>query len=140
MAYCSSEETKDFQLSEVYIRPFPDIEKSKTKVSTDGGTCPLWSPDGKELFYLSEDNSVMAVDVKKEPTLSLGTPRKLFQSEYLPFNESTGTPPWDIHPDGDRFIMIKPPPGTSATASMGPRKIIIVTNWFEELKQRMSVD
>ena len=140
MAYCSSEESGDFLLSDVYIRPFPDVEKSKTKVSTGGGASPLWSSDGKELFYLSRDNSVMVVDVKTEPALSLGTPRKLFQSEYLPFSESAGTP-WDLHPNGDRFIMIKPSPGVSAiTASTGPRKINIVLNWDEELKERVPVD
>ena len=41
MAYCSSEESGDFLLSDVYIRPFPDVEKSKTKVSTGGGISPL---------------------------------------------------------------------------------------------------
>jgi Tol biopolymer transport system component len=139
MAYCSGEEEPKELTSDVYIRPFPDIEKSKTKVSTDGGTTPLWSPDGKKLFYLGLDNSVMVVDVKTEPTFSLGTPQKLFQSEYLPFSESAGTP-WDIHPDGDRFIMIKPPPGVSATVATGPRKINIVLNWDEELKERVPVD
>jgi Tol biopolymer transport system component len=139
MAYCSSEESGDFLSSDVYIRPFPDVEKSKTKVSTDGGTSPLWSPDMKELFYLSSDNSVMVVDVITEPSLSLGTPQKLFQSEYLPFSESAGTP-WDIHPDGDCFIMIKPPPGATATVATGPRKINIVLNWDEELKERVPVD
>ncbi len=139
MAYCSGEEEPNELTADVYIRPFPDIEKSKTKVSTDGGTTPLWSPDGKELYYLGLDNSVMVVDVKTEPTFSLGTPRKLFQSEYLPFSESAGTP-WDIHPDGDRFIMIKPPLGATATVATGPRKINIVLNWDEELKERVPVD
>jgi hypothetical protein len=45
---------------------------------------------------------------------------------------------WDISPDGKRFLMIKPP-GIQASASEEPRKIIVVLNWLEELKQRVPV-
>jgi len=48
---------------------------------------------------------------------------------------------WDIHPDGKRFLMIKPPAAAgSESTSAGPRKINIVLNWFEELKDRVPVD
>ena len=97
-------------------------------------------PDGRELFYLSMDNSVMAVTVKTEPTLSLGLPEMLFQSKYLGLTDISGTP-WGIHPDGDRFLMIKPPAGTGeTTTATGPRKINIILNWLEELKERVPVD
>ena len=125
---------------EVYIRPIPEVDKRKIQVSYGGGNCPLWSPDGKELFYLSNDNHVMAVAVKTEPTLSLGTPERLFENRNLSLIFGRGYP-WHIHPDGDRFLMIKPPPGTGVeTTAAGPRKIIIVTNWIEELKERVPVD
>jgi serine/threonine-protein kinase len=139
LAYASDESTREMLKTEVYIRPFPEVEESKTQVSIGGGTSPIWSPDGTELFYLSGDNSVMAVTVRTEPTLSLGTPRILFQGNYYGITESSGTP-YDIHPDGDRFIMIKPPPGVSSTLATGPRTINIVMNWFEELKKRVPMD
>jgi serine/threonine-protein kinase len=135
IAYGSDETTGEFQRSEIYVRPFPDVNKGKWQVSTGAGSCPLWSPDMRELFYLSADNSVMAVAVESKPTLSFGTPRMLFKSPYLGLTMGSGHP-WDIHPDGKRFLMMKPP--DSASKEKGPRpKMVIVTNWMEELKQRV---
>jgi eukaryotic-like serine/threonine-protein kinase len=135
MAYASNESGKN----EVYIRPFPEVEKGRWQVSTSGGDSPLWSPDGQELFYRSGD-SVMAVAVKTSPVFNLETPEALFQGSYistsmigpLTFNA------WDISPDGKRFLMMKE---TSSTGSAGgvPLKINIVLNWTEELKQRVPV-
>jgi serine/threonine protein kinase/Tol biopolymer transport system component len=140
LVYLSSEATGEVMEEEVYIRPFPDVDKGRQQISNGGGNCPLWSPDGKELYYLSSDNYVMAVSVKTEPTLSLGTPEPLFRNTNLGLIFGGGYP-WDIHPDGDRFLMIKPPVGEGgATGIIGPREIIIVANWIEELKHRVSVD
>jgi Tol biopolymer transport system component len=138
MAYASNEATGVSLKTDIYVRPFPEVSKGKWQVSTSGGSCPLWSPDGRELFYLSADNSVMAVAVETKPTISFGTPKMLFKSTYLGLTSASGTP-WDIHPDGKRFLMIKPSAPTAATPGAAtPRpKINIVLNWFEELKQRV---
>ena len=93
------------------------------------------SPDGRELFYLSPDNSVMAVAVETKPTFSLGIPKTLFRSMCVGPTVGEGTP-WDISPDGKRFLMMKEP-GSPASAGGAPLKINIVLNWFEELKQRV---
>jgi len=135
MAYVSNESTGVPMKDEVYVRPFPDVNKGKWQVSTSGGSGVLWSPDGRELFYISRDNSVMAVAVETKPTLSFGTPKILFRSTNLGPTASSGIT-WDIAPDGKRFLMIKEPQPTPS-ASSGPRKINIVLNWTEELKQRV---
>ena len=75
----------------------------------------------------------MAVSVKISPTFIFETPRTLFQGTYVssvnsPGSRDFGT--WDISPDGQRFLMLR---GSSAVSS--PRKINIVLNWLEELKQ-----
>jgi serine/threonine-protein kinase len=129
---------------EVYIRPFPDIDSGgKWQVSTNGGKIPLWSPDGSELFYLSDD-SCMAVEVGAEPTLKLGKTTVLFKGTYSSHTNPDGSQDtsWDIHPDGTRFLMMKPSPSIDAApATAAPRpRINIVLNWFEELKQRVPVD
>jgi len=138
MAYCSNVGGTG---NELYLRPFPDIDTGRVPVTSGGGaTCPLWSPIGKELFYLSGDNSVMAVTVQTEPTFELGIPEKLFQSKYLSFGQFTGMV-WDIHPDGDKFLMIKPLERTdNESAAPASPKINIVLNWFEELKKKVQVD
>ncbi len=56
----SSNESGEY---EIYVRPFPDVDARRIPVSANGGTSPLWSPDGEELFYRNE-NSVMAVTVE----------------------------------------------------------------------------
>jgi len=115
------------------------VDKGKWQVSVSSGAAPLWSPDGRELFYLSEDNSLMAVAVENKPTLSFGTPEVLFKSTYVGTTPGEGTP-WDIHPDGKRFLMIKELSTAAAPEAASPRqKVNIVVNWLEELKQRVPV-
>jgi len=121
---------------EIYVCSFPDVNKGMWQVTTGGGDSPLWSPDGRELFYRSGDH-YMAVDVETGPSFKYGKPEVLFKGTYA----SNGNPHnyifWDISPVDKRFLMIKPA-ATEAKSKVGiPRKINIVINWFEELKQRM---
>jgi serine/threonine-protein kinase len=133
MVYTSNESGK----MEVYVRPFPDVNKGRWQVSTDGGDSPLWSPDGREIFYLNGD-AVMSVPVDAKAVFSLGSPQLLFRGTYVAAYPADGTP-WDIHPDGKRFLMIKPPVSTGGQTAEQPRKINIVLNWTEELKQRVPI-
>jgi Tol biopolymer transport system component len=124
----------------VFVRPFPEVNQGKWQVSTVPGETPRWSPDGREIFYISSAaDAVMAVSVETEPTFSAGKPRELFRGTFV---AGIGmSPPYDVHPDGKRFLMIKPSQlqgGEPAEAP--PRKINIVLNWDEELKERAPVD
>jgi serine/threonine-protein kinase len=111
---------------EVYIRTFPDPSEGRWQVSVNGGQEPLWSRDGKELFYRSHgDNKIVSVEVKTEPVFELGTRKILFDDVYV---RRTDHPNYDIHPDNDRFLMIK-------RNELESTEIIIVLNWFEELKR-----
>jgi hypothetical protein len=103
----------------------------------------LWAPDGRELFYRNGD-AVHAVSVETEQAISPGTPKILFQGTYISlpsgFN-ALSINSWDISPDGRRFLMLKPAASTGdAFVAVGPRKINIFLNWFEELKERVPVD
>jgi len=139
IAYTSDESGQ----TQIYVRPFPEVDTGHWQVSTNGGDSPLWSHDDRELFYHNGD-AIMAVPVKTETTFSLETPKLLFRGTYVFPNLSAIAQsinllyPWDISHDGKRFLMIKPP-GASTSAEGGPRKINIVLNWFEDLKQRVPV-
>jgi serine/threonine-protein kinase len=123
---------------ELYVRPFPEVNKGKWPISTGGGESPIWSPDSSELFYRNEA-AVMAVSIDTKATFSAGKPRMLFQGPYVTGYEDS--PAWDISPDGKKFLMIKQPsPTDKPDSAAGPRKINIVLNWLEELKQRVPVD
>jgi len=88
---------------------------------------------------LSEDNLAMAVAIETEPTVRFGTPKTLFKNTNLGFDAYTSTP-WDIHPDGKRFLMMKRSEATSSEEERPKPKITVVLNWDEELKQRVPVD
>jgi eukaryotic-like serine/threonine-protein kinase len=128
MAYLSNE-TGDM---EIYVRPFPDVNRGKWQVSTNGGQEPRWSSNGRELFYRSGD-AMMAVAVETKPTFKAGVPETLFQDTYY----SSYGHNWDISPDGKRFLMVKGTNAASESAML--QRFNIVLNWFEELKQRVPV-
>jgi len=141
MAYTSDKYGKN----EIYVRPFPEVDKGGPwQISTDGGNSPLWSPNGRELFYRNGDE-VISIAVETEPTFKVGRSEILFRGTYTSLT-STVSPaqelhPWDIHPDGKRFLMMKDVTYTAETAAEEtPRKINIVLNWFEELKERVPVE
>ena len=132
MAYASDESGRN----EIHVRPFPDVQKGKWPVSTSGGDSPLWTRDSRELLYRNGD-AVMAVSVKTDPDFRLEPPRILFRGTYVASEIKSYPDPsntWDISPDGRRFLMIK-----EAGAEGSPRKINIVLNWLDELKQRVPV-
>jgi Tol biopolymer transport system component len=136
MAYWSTETGE----MGIFVRPFPEVNQGKWQVSTVPGETPRWSPDGREIFYISPDgDAVMAVPVETEPTFSAGKPRELFRGTFV---AGVGmSPAYDVHPDGKRFLMIKPPQlQEEEPTEAPPRKINIVLNWDEELKQRVPVD
>jgi hypothetical protein len=132
MAYTSNESGKE----EIYVRSFPDMN-GRLRISTSGGNNPLWSPDGREIFYRN-GNEVLAVSIKTSPAFIFETPRTLFQGTYVRSVNSPGSRDfvtWDISPDGGKFLMMK-----ESSAGSGPCKINIILNWFEELKDRVPVE
>jgi serine/threonine protein kinase len=127
MAYASNESGQ----SQIYVRPYPELNKGRWQVSPNGGESPLWSPNGRELFY-RHDDAVMVVPIKTEPVFSHEAAKILFRGT---FESSWPFDAWDIHPDGKQFLMIKPP--ATPSAATGAPRINIVLNWLEELKQRV---
>jgi hypothetical protein len=78
LAYISDESGRD----EIYVQPYPG-PGGKWEISTEGGTEPVWNPNGQELFYRSGDK-MMAVDVTTQLGFAAGKPRMLFEGPYMP--------------------------------------------------------
>ena len=116
--------------NEIYVRSFPNVDDIRRQVSRDGGVNPVWAPDGRELFYRSDDtaSSMMVVAVDTEPTLSLGNPTALFTARE--FLVATGPRAFDVFPDGQRFLMVKEGATTEGSTAA---EIIVVQNWSDEL-------
>ena len=122
MAYQSDESGR----IEIYVRPFPEPGNTRFPVSNGGGIKPMWARDGRELYDLN-GSSIMAVPVQTSPSFVAGTPVRLFGGGY--FSAILGRT-CDVARDG-RFLMIRNPPLDPATT---PASMIVVQNWFEELK------
>jgi serine/threonine-protein kinase len=124
LAYASTESGRD----EVYIRPFPG-PGGRRQVSSGGGSEPRWAPSGRELFYRSGTH-LIAVEVRTEPSLTVGSRVQLFSTgSYLPNTNHTG---YDVMPDDETFVFIR---------SVGEaQQVIMVFNWFDELKERTRTD
>ena len=90
----------------------------------------MWNHNGRELFYRSGDK-MMAVDIATQPSFTAGKPRMLFEGRYEPGPVQLNN--YDVSPDGQRFLMLKP----SESAEAAPTQINVVLNWFEELKRRV---
>ncbi|HEX7296457.1 MAG TPA: hypothetical protein VF251_11925, partial [Pyrinomonadaceae bacterium] len=121
IAYTTNESGK----YEVQVQTFPP-SGPKWPVSSDGGVLPLWRADGRELFYLTLDGKVMAVDVKTETNFESGTPKELFQADI---KQGAGLP-YGVTPDGSRFL-IKTPANKSAATPL-----VVISNWTARLKQK----
>lgn len=122
LAYSSNEGGKD----DIYVVPFPNTRGGKWAVSTDGGTEPVWSHRGTELFYRDASGDLVAVRVNANLTFSVGHSTVLFPAAgyaSLPF-----TAQYAVARDDRRFLMIRP------LETKSPDNIIVVENWFEELK------
>ncbi len=125
VAYISNESSRN----EIYVQPYPG-PGGKWQISTDGGTEPVWNPNGRELFYRSGDK-MLAVDITTQPGFAAGKPRLLFQGPYLPSPATSSN--YDVSLDGQRFLMVKP----NEQEQTAPTQINVVQNWFEELKQKV---
>jgi Tol biopolymer transport system component len=121
--------------NEVYVSRYPSGENMR-RVSVDGGDAPLWSPDGREIFYQNgwwdkESNrkpEMWARSVTTEPSLQLGEARKLFDGWFL--GSDDGGQSYDISRDGKRFLMVRTDERFRRFS-----EIIVVQNWFEELER-----
>jgi serine/threonine-protein kinase len=124
LAYSSNESGQ----YDVYVVPFPNTAAAKWAVSTGGGTEPLWSHSGKELFYRDVAGNLVAVEVQLTPTFSFGRSTALFPAgAYLSFERGAQ---YAVAPDDRRFLMIRQVPGST------PDELVVVDNWFEELKAK----
>ncbi len=124
----------------IYVRPFPNVEDGKWQVSPGGGFSPVWSPVGRELFFLTagpDGRAMMAVEYAGDPTFTPSRPQRLFA---LPSRVDVGgiLRQWDVTPDGRRFLMIKDDDGAAGNDPReGLSHLIYVGNWFTELAERV---
>jgi serine/threonine-protein kinase len=112
---------------EVQVRPFPNADAGKWVVSVNGGVAPVWSPNGRELFYMN-GTSMMSVAVDaRSGSFRFAAPTVLFSGPF-----ETGSPNFDVSPDGQSFLMVEADPDAK------PTQINVILNWSQELTRVMA--
>jgi serine/threonine-protein kinase len=123
LAYVS-DETGEYQ---VYVVPYPG-PGPRLVVSIEGGLSPIWSPDGSELLFRN-GGKLMSAAVTRGPELVFEAPVELFEGPFT--LDFMGHQRWDVAPDGQRFLMVE---------NSQDYRMVIVQNWFEELKRLVPVE
>ncbi|HYG81117.1 MAG TPA: protein kinase, partial [Pyrinomonadaceae bacterium] len=122
IAYTSDESGR----YEVYVQSFP-ASGGKWQVSNGGGGSPRWRRDGRELFYLSADGQLMAVEVDgSSDTFEARLPVPLFKPRV---GAISGDSPYDVAADGRRFLVNMP------VEENAPAPVTVVLNWTADLKR-----
>jgi Tol biopolymer transport system component/predicted Ser/Thr protein kinase len=120
MAYVSDESGK----REVYVQTFP-ASGGKWQISDAGGAYPRWRRDGKELFYVTAGQKLMAVTVQTDSTFQAGRPHALFEPRFF-----QPVIPYAVSADGQRFLVNTPLEEDNSSP------VTVVLNWTAELKKR----
>jgi hypothetical protein len=109
---------------EIYVVPFPNTKAGKWQISSAGGIWPKWSARGNELIYRDTKGDIFAVALRTTPTFSFERPRRLFVASRAVYLLNG----YAVSPDGQRILMIR------RVGAEVPDKLIVVENWFEELR------
>ena len=129
LAY-SSDESGQF---EIYVRPFPKVSEQRFQISASGGAGAVWARSRPELFYQTPAGNLVSVPIKTGVAFFAGSPSKVFDgTQYV---SSRFGRMYDVSPDGQRFLMLKPDASSKQTAASA--SLVVVLNWFEELRARV---
>jgi hypothetical protein len=114
VAYASDESGQ----YEIYIDAFPE-PRGKKRISTAGGRSPQWGPGGRELYYVSREDKLMAADLKLgAETVESSAPRELFP---LSLRSAAGAT-YQVSRDGKRFLVL-------TNAETVPQPLNVIVNW-----------
>ena len=120
-------------VQEIYVERFPELGAEQL-VSRGGGMGPVWSQDGRELFYRRFPGGLMAMPVEPGPNLQAGIAEPLF--DMAAYSVGFFNRHWDVSPDGRRLLMIGQ---TGEPTSDSELEIVLIQNWFEELKRLVPI-
>ena len=128
LAYISNEAGRQ----EVFVRPFPNVDSTRIRVSANGGNGPLWAKNGRELFFVDGERGLVAAEFDPVSGRLLGQETMFtIPAGYL---LTDGNNFYDVSSDGERFIMARP--YREEGGLEGPTsEVVVVENFFEELKR-----
>ena len=126
VAYVSTETGRP----EIYVRPFPDVARERRQVSNGGAYSPVWSRDGRELFFIDDaGRRLMTAPVTDRATMAFGPEQPLFS--IVNFDVFTFFRGFDVMPDGRSFVFTRP------ESRDAPAHPVMVFNWLDELRRKV---
>jgi serine/threonine-protein kinase len=124
---------------DIFVRPFPPPGGSRSpewQISTDRGALPVWSRNGRELFYVGPGAQILVVPYTVEDGSFVAGKPRVWCGKPLPEMVRNGnTWPFDLAPDGTRFVILPMPKGAQETSA----HITVLLNFFDELRRRVPV-
>ena len=129
LAYTSDESGTN----EVYVRPFPETSGGRWQVSNGGGSEPVWSPDGRELYFLDPTMRLVAASVQTAPTFEVRDLKPLFDAAGFVidfFHQS-----YSVAPDGRSFLFVRRRSVGRAPTAV---RAVLVEHWFADLRARVA--
>lgn len=117
---------------QILVRPFPNVAHGQWQVAR-GAKWPQWSKDGRELFYQAEEAMFAAPVDTAGAVFQFGSGKKLWEHRFFNFGGFAGPRSDDLSADGTQFLVLK----ALVTAAALDQRIMVVENWFEELKRRV---
>jgi Tol biopolymer transport system component/tRNA A-37 threonylcarbamoyl transferase component Bud32 len=114
--------------SEIYVRPFPETGSARWQVSSAGGSQPVWSRSGRQLYYLSGKNDLVAADVRPGATFAVGEQHTLFS--FSPFYRQGPVQSYEVTADDRRFMVLRE--GEAAQES----ELVVAVHWLDVLKEK----
>jgi Tol biopolymer transport system component len=128
IAYRSADK---FSLGDIFVQPFPEPGR-RLQISSGGGSCPQWSHDGRQLFFVSPDNHIQVADITLQgSSLSAGKARIWLEKPLMDLNSARN---YAVMPDGEHLLIL---PQSEQAAKKGPPRIVFLLNFFDELKRRI---
>jgi len=120
LAYASEEQGR----IEVYIRPFPDVNRGKWQVSIEGGALPSWARSGAELFYIDLSATFHVAEIRTAPTLSVGRRQALYSAGAIPL--------FAVAPDDQRFLRL----WAGSRSDSASTDLVLIQNFLATLRAR----
>jgi serine/threonine-protein kinase len=131
LAYASGETGT----AEVYVRPYPG-PRGKWPISNGGGEFPIWSPNGRELFFRARDGRIMVADYSAKGDSFVAAKPRVWSEKKILLNRGGGPfMPYALAPDGKRFAVVLYTDGTSEQQSV--LQLNFLLNFFDELRRRV---
>ena len=125
-------------INQVYIHPYPEVDSGRWQVSINGGNEPVWGSDGKSIYFIGSEDQLLRVTnfSDSDSQFSASFPEIVVELDDVQINRTRN---YDVHPSDEKFLFLRAP-GTVGLLNADVVSLVMVENWFEELKRLVPIE